>query len=393
MREQFRFDFKKNLLTSFNVVILIMFFLVLLASFFTNISKPATYLNTSKSLVNQVSATIQKNLQAMKDADAKTGTDEHAEKIAEENERKAYLQNLVLEYVAKTPDTQKINQLNLDYAQYNLAQIKAGKSADVKLIPYPGHDTTVSTVNLQKEIKFYQYLVAHKMAEVPTNMEHLPATNYLSYTLAYKIPAVLLLVLACLQMAQLFTIEKQNGTIKFLNNVPTSKFRLVTSKILSFFALTVPLFIVAVLGVLIITGLKYGFGSWRYPLMYSPDGKSAAIMTLGHFLGRYLLLLLMAVIFLATLSTLISLFTGNFGLVLILTCLPLLLTQSGLLAEAHLAPVVKFLPSAYFDFSGILLDTTKWPVGSLTMAFGVLVAWSVVCYAFSFFVLRRREKI
>ncbi|WP_071131863.1 ABC transporter permease [Enterococcus timonensis] len=388
MIEQFRLDFKRNFLTSFNVVILLAFALVLLSGFLNDLnSDVAINQSTTFTAIKSASATIQERIKGLNE-----NPEENAEMLTAEKARLKYVQDMIL-LTAGPFDAQELNQLYLNYAKYNLQEIQAGRGESVVLLPFPDKELNVTETELKKDIALYEYLIAHQMAEVPSYFIKVPAIHYLTNTLLYRVPIFILLLFFCIQLAQLFTIDKHNGTSQLLNDAPTKKIKLLTSKIFTFFALTLPLFFIALGIVFLLNVSLYGLGQLDYPLIVSTGAESFQILTMANFLLLYLLLLLVILIFLATLSAFSSLFSGNFGVNLFVLVVPILLMQSGILASGFLRKIAKFLPSSYLEVGKFLIRTTPWPVGSLTTGLSVLLLSAALCYVLSALVLQKRQAL
>lgn len=386
MLEQIRLDIKKNYKSSFSLVIFIAFIMVLLPTYLTNLkTDPKTFRQSIITAVSKPSGDIQARLTILQQEETK---DQDA--IDLEMQRNTFLKDLLMEYTNAQYDFEKINQLNLDYAQFNLAEFQAGRDDLIVPIDYPKRESEVTKLDLEKNVQWYQYLLDHHLGEYVFGYVKAPAVNYLNFALLYSTSAIIFLLFFALQLAQLFTIEKQKGTIKFLNNLPHTKFKVLTSKIISFLALTVPSFLVA-LAIVFGLNVRYGIGSWQYPVEYVTNQQTIKFMTMGRFVTLYIVLLLLVLLFLASLCSFFSLFTGNYGLILIVALVPILLMASGLLDSGLLGGISQFLPFSYLDIPRALTYTTTWRVGSFGEATLVLVGWSLLFYLASFVVLRKRQ--
>lgn len=388
MLEQIRVDLKKNYKSSFFYVIFIALVLILLPTFFINLkSTNKVFHQKLMTVVSEASTVNQQRLLEYKEDEVK-----NAEGIKLETQRRTYFQNILMEISSNDYDFAKINQANLDYAKFNLAEFEAGRGATILPIAYPQKDTAINQLSLQKNVSWYTYLVKHNLNEYLPGYFQAPAVNYLNNTLLYTTSSLLILFFFALQLAQVFTTEKRQGTIQLLNNLPQPKLKVLTSKLISAVILIVPAFLVALLSVFALN-TKYGSGKWDYPVQFVTNTHVIKIITMRHFMLLYLATIMLALLFLASFSAFVSLFSGNFGLILLAAVAPLLITLSGILQKGGLADLSAYLPFSYLDVSRALTNTTAWSVGSFGHGALVLIAWSLLFYLASYVVLRKRQHL
>ncbi|WP_125608101.1 ABC transporter permease [Lapidilactobacillus bayanensis] len=389
MNAQIKFDLKKNLWSSFTVVIFLTFFLLLMTNFFSNLGTLPNYTAEIHDAYDDVSTDIQNELKVLR-------KDKHPDKhtqamLARDQDQYLHISAIIMAYVGEQPA--EINQVLLDYAQYNLKETQAVRAKTIRLVNYPGKETDYSLLGRKKDVFFYQYLLKHRLTEIPVIQENAPATNYLSYALIYRLAPILVLFVFAIQLAQIFTVEQQEGNLDFLNTVPANPLKTLTSKIGTFLLITPILLLLAGVVCFVIVGWKYGFGMWQYPLVYSLDGKQVEVLMLGKALILYVSFLLLVLIFLAVLSALISLFSHNFGVVLTVIGGVILLSEPAVLTSGTLKAVTKFLPIAYFDLPKIVLHQTTWSIASLPVGAVVLLGWSAVLYGLAALVIRKKQML
>lgn len=394
MREQLRMDFKNNFKNSFTWAIFVGFLLVFLTSFFYYFSDqraeernpnvpPAMHGSISGAL-----STVRDNLEVRQ---SKETLDEAALKL--ENTRRKYLEDLIFAISAKPTDIDELNQLNYDYATFNLAEYEAGRGDLVVMIPYPYRDTTVNQMNLQNEVQWADYLLKHHIVETAISDYHIPAVNYLEQIFLYTVSPLMILFFCCLQMVHLFTLEKRNNTIAVLNNLPYAKFKILISKVVAFFGLTIPLIFGAALIAFLVDAHYYGVGPWSFPALFSPDSQHKVVTSIAVVLGLYLVVLLFVLLFLSSISALVSLFSKKFAVNLLALVLPLLIVQRGLPNLPALKLLDPFLPFSYFAIPSFIFQNTSWPVGSFVTGLVVLACWSGIFYGLSYLVLQKRKAI
>ncbi|WP_225049332.1 ABC transporter permease [Lacticaseibacillus kribbianus] len=398
MHEQIAFDLKKNWRATTNLVILIAFTLLLLITYFSARSTAdqsdndnyGAYVNADTKIQNELS-----KLQEIKNPDAAT-----VKKLQKRMKQHEYLKAIVLahtdlENVFTTNMTDaRLNteKAVLAYERYTLREVKAGRTKGLIVIALPGKKTDKTLLGRQKDVAYYEYLVKHKLVEVPATKKDAPANNYIAYAFLYNVSPLLLLAVFAVQLGQLFTIEKRRGTINFLNIVPSGKLRLLSARMVSFLVLTIPLFLVAG-GIAYAAAAKsFEVGSWDYPIVYSADGRTVSIMNIGQFLVMFVLLLLAVAVFIMMVSALVSLYSGNLAVNIVASLAVILLGAPQVMAHVPDA-LARFLPTAYFQANSVILHETDWTIPGIGFGVVVLLAWSLVLYAVCTAILRRRELI
>jgi hypothetical protein len=396
MVEQIKFDFKKNVWSSTNLVIFAAFLILLLGTFFTALGSGDTAVSDVSRAYGNASTSIATELKALnKDKHPSAAT---RRLIKAKTTQEKYISAITMAdagFHSPVPigTLADVNKAILAYAQYNLRQTEAGHASDITLIKYPGKKNDLTLLGRQKDVLFYKYLLKHDVVEIPAGKNNAPAAAYLPYQFLYHLSPLIILAVFIVQLGQLFTNEKRDGTISFMNNLPTGKLKLLTARMVTFLLLTVPSFAAACGAAYVVVGVKYGFGSWQYPLVYSADGKTPALMTLGHFFSTLCILMLAAVVLLMMVSALTSLFSGNFGVNVVVCGLVLLIGTKQVLGTGALRGVARLLPSGYFDFSNVILHQTSWPILGIGGGLTVLLLWSVLLYGVCALILRWREQL
>ncbi len=396
MLEQIRFDLKKNLRGSTNVVVFAMLLILMLGTFFTALGTKDSSEAGMYNAYTTAGQNIQKTLDTLQKV--KHLTANQKEQLARKQTQHDYLQAITMAYAGTmsampTGSFEDVNKAVLAYATYNLKETKAGRASDLSLVTYDGKALDATLLGRKKEVALYTYLVQHHVKEIPVSKTDAPGAAYLSYTFLYHLSPLILLAVVGVLIGQLFTNEKRDGTIAFMNTLPTGKVKILTARMVTALVLTLPIFGLACFMTYLITGLKFGWGSWAYPIIYSADGKTVAEMSLGHFLGLYLLLFAVATVFLVVVSALIGLITANFGVNLVGLGAVILVATQQVLGQGILKVVAPFLPSSYFDFSNLILHQTTWPILSINAGILVILGWSALIYGICVIILRKREQL
>lgn len=396
MFDQIAFDLKKNVRSSTNLILFVAFLILLLGSFFSALGTTDLSRMQLTQAYSSANVAIDGQIKAL--SKLKHPTAAQKATLARKQDQVHLVRNIVMGnagLVSPVP-TGSINDLNrplLAYAKYNLRETEAGHAADLTLIRNPGDPLDPSLIGRKKEVRFYQYLVAHHIAELPATKANAPAAAYLPFQFLYHLSPLIILGLFVIELGQLFTTEKHDGTIDFMNNLPTGKLKLLVARMITFLALSLPNFASACLVTYLTAGLTFGWGSWRYPLVYSGDGRTAQIMTLGHFFALLCLMLVAAVLFLMMLSALLSLLSGNIGINVIGGLAVLVLATKEALSSGILSPLAKFLPVGYFDFTKVILHQTGWPIFSISAGIGIILGWALVLFGVCVVIVRRRQRL
>lgn len=395
MREQYLFDLKKNIWSSTNVVIFIAFLILMLGTFFIALGTKDASMNDMMRAYSEAGDNIQVTVKALNEKKHLT-KDEQA-LLAQKQKQQEYISNISMDYsglLSPIPmnTVKETDQAILDYAKYNLREAKKGNK-NLVLISYKGKEVDNTLLGRKKDVAFYTYLVQHNTMEIPANKVDAPAATYLPYQFLYHLSPLIILAVFLVQLGQLFTSEKRDGTISFMNNLPTDKLRILVARMLTFLTITIPLFLGACLTTYIITGIKFGWGSWQYPLVYSADGKTPSIMTVGHYFAMLCALFLIIVLFLMVLSALVGLISGNFGVNIVVCAVPLVFATKQVLTAGIIAHFTKFLPSSYFDASKVILHETDWSILGIGGGVLVILLWTAVLFGLCVLILRRRERL
>ncbi|WP_461227411.1 hypothetical protein [Lacticaseibacillus suihuaensis] len=398
MHDQIHFDLKKNWLATTNLVILIAFTLLLLVTYFTARSTADQSDNDNYNAYNVADdklLTHVAKLQAIKNPDAATVRKLQRRMAQHEYLKTIELAHTDLDNVFTTNLTKarlETEKAVLAYERYTLREVQAGRGKDLVVIALPGKKTDKSLLGRKKDVAYYDYLVKHKLVEVPATKKDAPANNYIAYAFLYNVSPLLLLAVFAVQLGQLFTVEKRRGTINFLNIVPRGKLGVLTARMVSFLVLTVPLFLAACGIAYVAAAQRFEIGSWQYPIVYSADGQHVSIMMIGQFLLLYLALLLAVAVFIMMVSALVSLYSGNLAVNIVASLVVILLGAPQVMTRVP-AGLARFLPTAYFQINSVILHETSWSIPGIGFGVAVLLAWSLLLYAGCTLILRRRQLI
>ncbi|WP_461225738.1 hypothetical protein [Lacticaseibacillus suihuaensis] len=398
---QIGFDLKKNWRSTTNLVVFVVFAALLLITFFTaqsgsDLSARQTYqaYASADNIIQNQAFALQKT------ADRRKLTTAERHRLTRKMAQHEYFKTIILADAAVfSPTLTSMREAKLTsqkavlaYQRYTLRETRAGR-LDLAIIAVPGKQPDASLLGRKLDVAFYQYLVDHKLVEIPVTRQTAPANNYMINVLLYRLSPLLLLAVFAVQAGLLFTNEKRRGTISFMNNLPTGKLAILTARMTSYVLLTLPLLLIAGAVTYGLVAQRFGIGSWRYPIVFSPDGQHVATMFPAQFLLLYTGLILAGAIWLMAVSALTSLFSGSLGVNLGVLAAVMLTALPQVTGLSVLRGVAPFLPSSYLQVSSVVLHTTAGPILSVGAGVVVLLAWSAALYVVCAVVLHRRERL
>ncbi|MGX7198855.1 hypothetical protein [Enterococcus nangangensis] len=245
-------------------------------------------------------------------------------------------------------------------------------------------------LQFKKAIAEKEYLLAENIESVYEKNSTIPAFNQAVITLEDYTPVLWVLMVLGLNVGYYLIDDKRKGAIDMVNLFPTSKGLVMFNKQIVFLLVTVVSLALSFGLSFLFSTVTSGVGSSQYPLTYTLDGQSAAVMTIGSFLLKYGLLILGILIFLIGVSCVVQLFTTNILVsLIILVCMVML----GATSNAS-TTVMTFIPTSYFNFLDIILPQTGRVVDiSVTRGIYVLGLWGVLLCAASIFIAHKRQRI
>ncbi|WP_461227374.1 hypothetical protein [Lacticaseibacillus suihuaensis] len=241
----------------------------------------------------------------------------------------------------------------------------------------------------QTDVRFYQYLLAHDLFELPLAKGNVPAANYLLNTFFNKLSPLMLLIFASLPAAAVLTFERRRGTAGFAATLPVIPARPLITRIAAALLITLPVVAVAIGLTYWVVGRTMGYGYWRYPLV---DG-AGRLMTAGHALAQYGALLAAAVVLLVMLAACVAQLTASTGAVAVVCAGLIALAQPTLLSFGPIRAASRMLPWGYLHFDRVITGTTPWPAWGPSVGLAVLFAWAGGLFALALALNRRRQRV
>lgn len=288
----------------------------------------------------------------------------------------------------KNEDTRRITELtkNLDSSkmqQSNSGSLNSGIPQDFYL----------------KNIATNEYLLENDIERVDPLHNQVPTVNFIYMMFIDIIPISILYMIIGLTFSNIYTLEKRNSNIDFLNTVPKSLFFTAGAKILSATAIVYASVIAVLLITIVINSIQYGIGSLNYPLAYSPNGINVYIMEMSTFILRGMTLFTLFILFLSLLSFTISLITGSLIVNGIILLVIILLSNSGILTEVSLLEnIAHILPITYADsfnivrygdtFAPLPNESTTFESGVITLTVTIIVLTSI-----SYMIINTKKKL
>lgn len=298
--------------------------------------------------------------------------------VASEKELAAYQEGL-------SGIAQKNKQKQIK-AESDIAKIQLEKAKNGNLL-----GATIPELELRvKELAFFEHSEIQWVDPFFTAV--LPASHFLLNTFL-QLSYPLLLSMGALLIALICSYEHRKDTVNFMRSTPQKQSNIMWQKIgvamvaLSGFLLT------GTLGIFLISALKGGIGSFRYPIFYLDSKQLIHQTTIGH----YLLLLLFSTLLFFFLLTLIGYLLQNifkqflFIFSFLLLCIfPLTL---GGMSDFIPVTIAQWLPTNYWDFPRLILGNNPWDAATITFEKGIfLMLFSIgLVFMFNRVVMKRTE--
>ncbi|WP_461225417.1 hypothetical protein [Lacticaseibacillus suihuaensis] len=243
-----------------------------------------------------------------------------------------------------------------------------------------GHgNTDMDVLTLQKRVvELLANQKAHR-TQYYSRERRLPGALSLARSLATDTPSSWFAVLFCFWAGLFILPDKRGGARALLDLAPVAKGDVYWRRaalVGGYGSVAIVLAVAAALGGSI---LLAGTVGWQYPLVYSPDGSHAALMTAGAFIVQATCWLVAAFLLTVGLATVIQLLTRQL-MVSLLALVALVLVGS--------ASGWGWLPMSYLDLPRVLLPASGYalplrlPAAAALMAgCGVLLAALGGCWA------------
>ncbi|MFD1393326.1 hypothetical protein ACFQ3L_07040 [Lacticaseibacillus jixianensis] len=390
MGAQYRLTLKRSLHSVTNIVIAAAFFLLLMGTSFSHYGQLDTTQATQYSAYATADEAVAKTINDLKKVKPASASVKAA--LKQKNQEKYYLDQITLATAGGlSADVNEVNKAVLAHAKYSLRATEKDPQVPLQLIKYQGKPTSHKLIERKKDVAVYRYLYQHHMREIPVAAVKPPAANYVANALLYHVSPLLIIAVFIVWLAEFFTTDQREGNLSVTNTLPMNKTKVLLAKMGVAFTLALPLFGLSALAVYLVVGLGAGWGSFQYPIAYSPDGQQAEIMLLGHFLVLLLSALIAVFSFFVALSALVSLVASDMGTVLVADALVLLTGSAPVLGSKALSGAAKFLPSAYFDYSGLILHTAAWPSLGYGGGIVVLLAGASILVGAAGLIVHRRQ--
>lgn len=392
MFAQYRITLKRAWHSTTNIVIAVAFFLLLMGTYFSHYGQQDTTQADLFSAYGTATEAVTKtitNLKKIKNPTTQTKT-----QLKQKAEEKSYLDQISLAAAGgQNADVDVLNLAVLRYARYALRETRQHPQVALQLIKYQNEPLGRRLIDRKKDVALHTYLYQHHLREIPVAAAKAPATNYLINALVYQLSPLLVIFVFLVWLAEFFTMDRREANINVTNVLPLRKFKVMLAKVGVAGTLSIPLFGLTVLAVYGVIGLNNGWGSFQYPIAYSPDGQHATVILLGQLFLMLIGVFIALFCFFVALSALVSVFAKTMGTVLVIDAI-VLLGGSRAISDSHaLAGVTRFLPSAYFDYPGLLLHSASWPVFGYAGGIMVLLIGAVLLLGLLGLITHRRQLI
>lgn len=227
-----------------------------------------------------------------------------------------------------------------------------------------------SEIDIKRNIEVNEYLLEHDLQRVEPFAIKVPAVNYLysitSNTYSFK---TLLLILG-LVLGYLYTNEKRKNNINLLNTLPINLYKVSLQKIVGISIFVIMTFLMPLIIVFITVTVIHGVGDFNYPMVYTVDNEVVIVNTLLVYLLKYLTLTLLSIILISLICYLLSLFTGNIMIVVMMLIVLVFIADPKSLNIDILKEYAHYSPVTYFNVQDVLLGQSEFnPLPNLFVTF------------------------
>ncbi len=374
---QFKFEWLKVMKTKTNFFALILFLILLfLGVVFTQSDEEMKLVRMD--LIQEKISMSENAVENMKDIpEAKNAVKDTQESLElMENLRDAY----------NIDDNNKIAQAEYENDKNDLKDVASGSLVGPSLIEQ------------KKLVATGEYLIHHDIDKVDRFFQQVPSINYFYNIFNGGMPSNLIFMVISLVLANIYTLEKRNNNIEFLNTIPYNLYKLVIMKTLVATSFVIIGILICFTIIFIVNGFINGFGNLNYPLAYSIDGDNVLIMSMSKFIFKIFILIIFFVLFFSSLSYLISLFSGSILLNAIILIGIVLIADSTLLDQEAFKSFAHLFPFSYLDISNVIQYGNEYnplPSTSITFRNGMicLTVYTLVITLISNLIIWQSKKV
>lgn len=254
-------------------------------------------------------------------------------------------------------------------------------------------------IEQEKKVAELDYLHTNNYTKVnELDLKSKPSVNYMKDIFLGILPSSLLLMVLSLIISNAVTYDKRNNTINLVNIFPKNLHKIFLNKYFVYLSLALISILIPLGITLIIVSFKNGFGNLQYPIAHIIQESQVAIMPMYSFLAKNVIMLILWSIVILSLSSLISLFSGNILIHMSVLIAFILSSQTQLLSNLNLDSILPYLPTSYVDFPNVILGGSLMnPLPSANINFMngsiTLLAFSIFLIAITLILIKSRKRL
>lgn len=253
-------------------------------------------------------------------------------------------------------------------------------------------------VDQEKKVAELEYIYINNLDKIEeSSIQNLLLANYLKFIFSEYLPSLFLLALLVLLIATIVSSDKRKHTINLVNIYPKSRFEIFIDKYSIYLGFTTLSWSVPLLILSIFIGLKNGIGDFNYPIAYITQNSNVDLLSTSSFLIKVFSMILLWSVFLLSLNFLISLFTGNLFIYLVISIGILFVSQFNMAIHEANKGLTAFTPTSYVDYSNVILGgrgLSPLPTSSINFQSGsmVLLIFSIIISAIILVRLKTKKR-
>ncbi|MDK4372969.1 ABC transporter permease [Enterococcus faecium] len=298
--------------------------------------------------------------------------DENEKEFVESLEKSNKLIEAIL-HAKNTGNVQQMVEATYHYEKDILDRLISGQRQGIPIIEQ------------QKRVELLRYMKEHQIQrysifDLPA---HLPLANYYENIFSGMISSFLILCITALFLSSIISYEKRKQVISLVNLLPDSMVKKHSIRFTIYYGAAMLSLVMPFLIVSILVIIKNGLGDFRYPVG-TIIGQEIRILPMYEYLFQSFLFLLLWVLFLSTISFLLSALFEHSLVNLLGTLLCLFLAEYRLFSSiGWIESISHYLPTSYVDFQNVIIGEDIFsPLASEQVTFmnGILTLgiWSIV---------------
>ena len=270
--------------------------------------------------------------------------DENEKEFVESLEKSNKLIEAIL-HAKNTGNVQQMVEATYHYEKDILDRLISGQRQGIPIIEQ------------QKRVELLRYMKEHQIQrysifDLPA---HLSLANYYENIFSGMISSFLILCITALFLSSIISYEKRKQVISLVNLLPDSMVKKHSIRFTIYYGAAMLSLVMPFLIVSILVIIKNGLGDFRYPVG-TIIGQEIRILPMYEYLFQSFLFLLLWVLFLSTISFLLSALFEHSLVNLLGTLLCLFLAEYRLFSSiGWIESISHYLPTSYVDFQNVII--------------------------------------